>query len=132
MIIYIVKIRFLITKNSVIEIQNLVVNHQLQPIKLNSESHKMVWFPVSYNLAFLFNVGHGFSLCNVGKIWAMLVWHLQQQVIIKKLPKSVQSRYCSPVIYFVPQVLRQNCTGFLHGQSCLESLKHHCTRFLPV
>ena len=33
---------------------------------------------VPYNLVFLFKVGPGVLLCNVGEICAMLAWHLQQ------------------------------------------------------
>ena len=43
---------------------------------------------IRYNLVFLFNVGPGFFLCNVGEIFAMLKRHLQQQVIIKKINQS--------------------------------------------
>ena len=45
---------------------------------------------VPYNLAFLFNFGPGFFLCNAGEICAMLARQLQQPVIIKKLTSPKQ------------------------------------------
>ena len=52
---------------------------------------------VPYNLVFLFNVGPGFFLCNVGKICAILSRHLQQSVIIKKLTGPKQKLQKSDV-----------------------------------
>ena len=44
---YLVIKKFMIKKNSVLKIQNLVVNHESQPVKLN---------PVVTNLSFLPNI----------------------------------------------------------------------------
>ena len=49
----------------------------------------VVLFPtVPYNLVFLFNVGPGILLCNVGEICTMLAQYLKQTVVIKKLTRS--------------------------------------------
>ena len=104
-----------------------------------------IFSTVLYNLVFLFNVGHGFFLCNVEEIFAMLAARLQQSVIIKKknhLSNSdvVQTKIhcvfsCAMlsevfwailhIIYLcnvVSRVLRQHWTGFFHVQYCLELL----------
>ena len=51
--------------------------------KNNNNKHAEYHGLVPYNLVFLFNVGPGFFLCNVGEIYAVLALHLQQPVIIK-------------------------------------------------
>ena len=105
-----------------------------------------IFSTVLYNLVFLFNVGHGFFLCNVEEIFAMLAARLQQPVIIKKKKKHlsnsdvVQTKIhcvfsCAMLsevfwailhrIYLcnvVSRVLRQHWTGFFHVQYCLELL----------
>ena len=50
-----------------------------------------------WHLVFLFNVGPGFFLCNVGKICAMLARHLQQPVLIQKLTGPKQKSQKSNV-----------------------------------
>ena len=113
---------------------------------------------VPYNLVFLFKVGPGIFLCIVGKIWAILVRHLQQPVIIKKLtgskwksPKSdvIQTTLgfflCNVVWSLLGNIAQSFClcnvvlrvfwhywTGFFHVKCFLEALGQHCTRFLPV
>ena len=54
-----------------------------------------IFSTVLYNLVFLFNVGHGFFLCNVEEIFAMLAARLQQPVIIKKKKTFVKFWCCS-------------------------------------
>ena len=52
---------------------------------------------IPYNLVFLFNAGQGFFLCNVGEIWPMLAWHLQQlyhQKINRFKIKIAEGWYC--------------------------------------
>ena len=93
---------------------------------------------VPYNLVFLFNVGPGFFLCNVGKICAMLAWHFQQPVIIKKFTGSEKNRqkvmsfrrHCTRKMPGQRWTKIQDCTEHFPVQCCLESLRQHCLGYL--
>ena len=78
-----------------------------------------IFSTVLYNLVFLFNVGHGFFLCNVEEIFAMLAARLQQPVIIKK-----KKNICQILMLF-----RQKYTAFFHVQCCLKSFGQCCIEF---
>ena len=116
---------------------------------------------VTGNPVFLFYVYPGFFLWNVGGIFPVLVWHLQQLVVTKKfsgpkynLPKSDQMFFRQHYTGFfscamLSWSLLGNIAEFLPVQCCPQSTKttlirsfhvrcywelfrQHCTRFLPV